>query len=472
MRRRKTYLRRATQRNRPPRVGRRTHSDMSEGSPPRFCLRVKLVRGCDGVDLGATSGVIVALNGRARTEGTLQVGDTLVDPPPAASRSKCEVTVLRDDAALRETLLVHGMLRDDGGAACFRLLKVPVQHGDTSSSDGATHLGIEADGLHVQSLTGKVRTDALIAAGDIITAVDGKRATSESLQELLRKPTAMPFRLLSVLRKCDEHALSALELERCCARADGSALSASADERCCAQADGGDADGASSAGRRDGPDHCDELATDELQRRTADGPPKPLEDAAAYTKGGHVARPASGHRYDVQGGCTTEVATGLQAGLALGEEARLAKVSSEAYASGRPLAGPARRLEKARGAAAAAATPPIAADTSLNIGFEPLNNSIGLWCDLPPSAHDDERAIQQSNPPLAYDARAGKWSDLPGPSPVVLSGAQRPVQVQSRRAVLDLMIKQALACTGAESDALLRSLVAERHSLPPAHVKN
>ena len=102
-----------------------------------------------------------------------------------------------------------------------------------------------------------------------------------------------------------------------------------------------------------------------------------------------------------------------------------------------------------------------AADASTLAAFEPLDDKGSIWSDLPGVA--DETAAC----PM-FDPGSGVWSDVPCEPNEHHSGSNHggtaaPRSAQSARALLDVMIRQALTT---QDDQLLRRLVSAQQSLP------
>ena len=185
------------------------------GDRPSFIgLRVKLLRGFDGIDL-ATMGapLISSLTGRAASDGLLKIGDCahLSNSELEQLQAKrCEVTFLRQDAALVDALVEHGALEKPSESEkhirCFRVLKAPVRCEEDGGESG--RVGIETSGLRVAAVSGMAVADNMIREGDVIVALDGKRVDAASITSSLSKPTSAPMRVFTVVRACPEHDVS------------------------------------------------------------------------------------------------------------------------------------------------------------------------------------------------------------------------------------------------------------------------
>ena len=368
-----------------------------------IALRVKLLRGSEGAEIGA-DGMVVGLTGRAATEQLLQLQDRILDYNSSLhGSSKCEVTLLRRDLGLAEVAREY---QPPAGVSlnCFRLTKVPLRRQLADADD------VTVTNHRIIKLQGKALADALLRVDDLVVGMDGRRVDGAALVVALRK-TSNSLSSIQVLRRCAEHDVNDKALER-------SSLP---------NADGNEAKGKTRIAADDLPTRND--GADAAKAGASSSDIAPAGVTAAPTADSSPAAPST-RLIDTASDGTSKFAS---------QSVR--------------LSGPSRRVEGARRMAAA--------DASTLAAFEPLDDKGSIWSDLPGGA--DETAAC----PM-FDPGSGVWSDVPCEPNEHHSGSNHggtaaPRSAQSARALLDVMIRQALTT---QDDQLLRRLVSAQQSLP------
>ena len=387
----------------------------------RVALRFKLPRGSEGVELSQKTCCIVGLTGTARE--SLLLGDCCILADRTAflrdcKASRCEITVLRDDATMIAALREQGLIAEQGALEeqelpCFRLLKLPLRKGVEDLHSGGGVMGIQVQGLVVTKVSGQAQSDALIRVGDIIVRLGDRPTDSSSLAALLCLSDIPSIQVLTVLRRCPDHDVTHLEALASLQERDekevGEHLHA------CAPAQ---ESVALQVPITPSPQNRDDTSTPEPPQQecehshdpnTADSvgqaPPLDLHEASITASTHSIAQGSLVATDDAAGKGETAVAVeGDVQGDQDAEGAPEMAVRSEEEVNSTP--------------------------------FDPLDGSQGLWCDLPP----------QMAPPLVdhhYDANTGAWSDLPPPE----------------GGTLDDKIREALV---SRDDSLLRELVADQ----------
>ena len=405
---------------------------MVVNGPSTVALRVKLPRGLDGVEFGPSTSsaagavLVTSLSGRGKSDALLQLGDHIYgdasEVEQLMSQSKCELTLVREDASLVSSLKSHDMLeaRDGSSVPCFRLLKLPLRH----EADSCNNDGIEVNGLRVAGVSGVALADGLICVGDLIVALNGRRVDPSTIDQ----PTASPMRVFTVLRPCPEFDVPATAL-----------VHTVDDKRDALAAALESMDIAVMHAHTDNDVAIPVASVVEVsaaQLPVASPPPAdaPLAPAAPSPPAPSPPAPPA-------------PPPPPQQPLSQSMPAPSCQDTSEGLSPEEPprAIGPSRRLHDARVATNGATEPAASA-----IPFEPLKLG-GVWCDLPTG--DGASPV--------YDPGEGVWSDLPSGSS---SRPRRAQTVHTTKAALDTMIRQALQ---ASDDALLRRLVAAQQALRP-----
>ena len=147
---------------------------------------------------------------------------------------------------------------------------------------------------------------------------------------------------------------------------------------------------------------------------------------------------------------------------AVGKDPSIDAVKAEPE-SRRPQLGPARRLMKKESFDPPTSHAPAKHSADYQAAFEPFHQASGEWCDLPGVGRHPLGSGESCLHPEHYDDQMGGWSDVP----LAAATQSRIDALASTRAVLDMMVRQALA---SQDHELLRRLVAEqqRHPKDPA----
>lgn len=382
-------------------------------------------------DLSGQQSLLVALNGRAASEGLLQPGDCVLhDGSNLDPAGKCEVTVLRKDVTLEASLRSHDMLLDGTSVPCFQLLKFPLRNDkhDASSGNG---LGIQMSGLRVKAVSGRASTDDLVHVGDLIIAVNGERVEASAASAALHQPSAMPMCIITVVRPCQGPNLpSACVLEEAATRAKAAWAYA-----------GINSHGGAAVEDHGAASHLACAIAAAATSAAADNPVGRVEAPSTNPGGDSAASPQASQRVR----CGNDFHQGHAHAKAESVVIDKGTVPASSRASEMSITfGPSRRLKSAEATSS----------------FEPLDPTGGRWNDLP--TYDPSSFA-------AYDPASGLWSDVhvlstAQASPAAaLSGAHAPSDdrveqtFQSTSHVLDCMVRQALH---ENDDALLRRLVA------------
>lgn len=387
------------------------------------CLRLKLVRGGAGVVLDA-DGRVSELTDRAENDG-LKLGDHIWDPAQLTC-ARCEISILRRDHELARTLREHG--KAEHALPCFRLLKLL-----TKVQDG---LGVHWSGSRVQKVDADGPANGIVSVDDIIVSLDGTDITEVGIDDILRQPSSAPFRVLTVLRRCPEHDLPV----------SGTAQDEDASPACAA---------AESTNKSP-------LVVATIMPQT-DEPPALISEQSSSSNGDAAPvtenRPSSLSDQCSSSSDTADAAASVSQSTSQDQTTELNQPN--------PAALPECRSSCDSPAAAASVNEAIqgyrdsptrrpsakAASDGDSLPFDPLDATTGEWCDITPL---QRKAMQHLVP--CYNQLTGNWSDLPSQT--------QDEELSSRRAILDLMIQQALKC---HDNELLRRLVAAQQALPVAN---
>ena len=454
---------------------------------PPILLRVRLNR-ADGIQV-SPDGVVESVPDAGK-DGLFVDDCVLWMTKPLAP----EVSVLRNHATLSDAWRAHGLpissssssadVDDDPMLPCFRLLKLPLRRPEEGGSRG-----LAMKGARVVELSGLALADKLLKLGDVVVAVNGRRLDG-SLAAALQHAASSPIQILTVIRRCAEHDLPVATI----AATTGMDAATLVAEETSEEGSGRSvpAEGAQSSTT------TSSLATRAPPARLPPvlAPPPPLSTLNVVTELTSTERVALEKR-DKASLAVSMPPFSLSAAASKQANHPDGGVGSRSFTEERPqhpagsssgaaAKGPAQRVLRAREAAAAAiaaravledpstaaeasqpeSQPPTAAPA---IAFEPLDDSRGLWSDLPAAAASNGAEAHATT--VAYDAAAGVWSDLPQPShPPPTSKAagrlpstwsdvpQHAVEMPiADKAALDRAVRAALEQS---DDKLLRQLVA------------